>query len=99
MMILVLDLFPIFQAGQPTLLQMYTFVNFSVLGTGYQMATTSGSNVEFKGTIKTTNVNVTIVSNETDPWGSGKPQLDLTLLLTHFLLISMQILMQEVIMF
>ena len=48
------------------------FTNFSV-GTGYQMATTSGSNVEFKGTVKTTNVNVTIVSNETDPWGSGNP--------------------------
>ena len=48
------------------------FDNFSV-GTGYQMATTSGSNVEFKGTVATSNVNVTIVSNETDPWGSGNP--------------------------
>ena len=48
------------------------FENFSV-GTGYQMATTSGSNVEFKGTVKTTSVNITIVSNETDPYGSGNP--------------------------
>ena len=46
------------------------FTNFSV-GTGYQMATTSGSNVEFKGTLSTSTVNVTIVSNETDPYNSG----------------------------
>ena len=46
------------------------FTNFSV-GTGYQMATTSGSNVEFKGTLATATVDVTITSNETDPWGAG----------------------------
>ena len=46
------------------------FVNFSV-GTGYQMAAASGSNVEFKGTLSTSTVNVTIVSNETDPYNSG----------------------------
>jgi hypothetical protein len=45
------------------------FVNFSV-GTGYQMATDNGSNLEFKGTLSTATVNLTIVSNETDPWGA-----------------------------
>ena len=44
------------------------FVNFSV-GTGYQMATDNGSNLEFKGTLSTATVNISIVSNETDPWG------------------------------
>jgi len=48
------------------------FNTFSV-GTGYQMATESGSNIEFKGTIKTSPVEIDIVSNETNPWGSGNP--------------------------
>jgi hypothetical protein len=53
------------------------FVNFSV-GTGYQMATDNGSNLEFKGTLSTATVDVTIVSNETDPWGaSGNTRFNL----------------------
>ena len=53
------------------------FVNFSV-GTGYQMATDNGSNLEFKGTLSTATVGVTIVSNETDPWGaSGNTRFNL----------------------
>ena len=53
------------------------FVNFSV-GTGYQMATHNGSNLEFKGTLVTATVNISIVSNETDPWGeSGNTRFNL----------------------
>ena len=53
------------------------FVNFSV-GTGYQMATDNGSNLEFKGTLTTATVNISIVSNETDPWGaSGSTRFNL----------------------
>ena len=50
------------------------FTNFSV-GTGYQMATTVGGNVEFKGTLTTATVAVTIVSNETptySPTGANR---------------------------
>ncbi len=45
------------------------FTSFSV-GIGYQMATETGSNVEFKGTLETGTVNVTITSNETNPYGA-----------------------------
>ena len=42
-------------------------LNFSA-GDGYQMATDTGANIEFKGNLKSGDVDKTITYNETDPW-------------------------------
>ncbi len=42
------------------------FDNFAV-GSGYQMATNNGSNIEFRGTLQTSNLTKSINSNESNP--------------------------------